>query len=195
MPPSVSSVSFPGRLSLDSQEGDSGLDSGAERFPSLGEVSAHRGPAPSETTVGVRSPGTHRSCRLCALPAPRVLVAVLWARKGLHVRPACGAVGAAFRSVKNRRRKADDVWGASGREGAEPVRENRGLTAHTGLPLRWTPRAGRGRAASPLSFTDLTVLEQLIFSAAVRRLSGSGLALPPSCSLFAYVNCRNKLAS
>lgn len=34
---------FPGRLSLDSQEGDSGLDSGTERFPSLSEVSASRG--------------------------------------------------------------------------------------------------------------------------------------------------------
>lgn len=36
-------VSFPGRLSLDSQEGDSGLDSGTERFPSLSEVSAKAG--------------------------------------------------------------------------------------------------------------------------------------------------------
>lgn len=33
---------FSGRLSLDSQEADSGLDSGTERFPSVSEVSANR---------------------------------------------------------------------------------------------------------------------------------------------------------
>ncbi|NXJ09229.1 ARHGB factor, partial [Odontophorus gujanensis] len=31
---------FPGRLSLDSQDGDSGLESGTERFPSVSEVGA-----------------------------------------------------------------------------------------------------------------------------------------------------------
>lgn len=31
---------FPGRLSLDSQDGDSGLESGTERFPSVSEVRA-----------------------------------------------------------------------------------------------------------------------------------------------------------
>ena len=33
----------PGQLSLDCQEGDSGLDAGTEHFPSLSEVSACRG--------------------------------------------------------------------------------------------------------------------------------------------------------
>uniref|UniRef100_A0A7M4EN70 Rho guanine nucleotide exchange factor 11 n=1 Tax=Crocodylus porosus TaxID=8502 RepID=A0A7M4EN70_CROPO len=49
-------VSFPGRLSLDSQDGDSGLDSGTERFPSVSEISLNRNSVLSDP--GLDSPRT-----------------------------------------------------------------------------------------------------------------------------------------
>uniref|UniRef100_A0A8C8SQA7 Rho guanine nucleotide exchange factor 11 n=1 Tax=Pelusios castaneus TaxID=367368 RepID=A0A8C8SQA7_9SAUR len=45
-----------GRLSLDSQDGDSGLDSGTERFPSVSEISLHRNSVLSDP--GLDSPRT-----------------------------------------------------------------------------------------------------------------------------------------
>ncbi|KAM8794297.1 rho guanine nucleotide exchange factor 11 [Eudromia elegans] len=54
-----------GRLSLDSQDGDSGLESGTERFPSVSEVSLNRNSVLSEH--GVDSPRTSPliTARLC----------------------------------------------------------------------------------------------------------------------------------
>uniref|UniRef100_A0A8B9TEP0 Rho guanine nucleotide exchange factor 11 n=1 Tax=Anas platyrhynchos TaxID=8839 RepID=A0A8B9TEP0_ANAPL len=47
---------FPGRLSLDSQDGDSGLESGTERFPSVSEMSLNRNSVLSDH--GLDSPRT-----------------------------------------------------------------------------------------------------------------------------------------
>uniref|UniRef100_A0A8C6ETX6 Rho guanine nucleotide exchange factor 11 n=1 Tax=Marmota marmota marmota TaxID=9994 RepID=A0A8C6ETX6_MARMA len=54
--PTASTLFFPGRLSLDSQEADSGLDSGTERFPSLSESLMNRNSVPSDP--GLDSPRT-----------------------------------------------------------------------------------------------------------------------------------------
>uniref|UniRef100_A0A8B9TE86 Rho guanine nucleotide exchange factor 11 n=1 Tax=Anas platyrhynchos TaxID=8839 RepID=A0A8B9TE86_ANAPL len=51
-----SSSPFPGRLSLDSQDGDSGLESGTERFPSVSEMSLNRNSVLSDH--GLDSPRT-----------------------------------------------------------------------------------------------------------------------------------------
>uniref|UniRef100_A0A803TUB5 Rho guanine nucleotide exchange factor 11 n=1 Tax=Anolis carolinensis TaxID=28377 RepID=A0A803TUB5_ANOCA len=52
----VSGDTQPGRLSLDSQDGDSGLDSGTERFPSVSEISLNRNSVLSDP--GLDSPHT-----------------------------------------------------------------------------------------------------------------------------------------
>uniref|UniRef100_A0A672U1Q1 Rho guanine nucleotide exchange factor 11 n=1 Tax=Strigops habroptila TaxID=2489341 RepID=A0A672U1Q1_STRHB len=52
----TSSALLPGRLSLDSQDGDSGLESGTERFPSVSEVSLNRNSVLSDH--GLDSPRT-----------------------------------------------------------------------------------------------------------------------------------------
>uniref|UniRef100_A0A672TYX6 Rho guanine nucleotide exchange factor 11 n=1 Tax=Strigops habroptila TaxID=2489341 RepID=A0A672TYX6_STRHB len=56
LPPHGSSWHYPGRLSLDSQDGDSGLESGTERFPSVSEVSLNRNSVLSDH--GLDSPRT-----------------------------------------------------------------------------------------------------------------------------------------
>uniref|UniRef100_A0A8C9F6A5 Rho guanine nucleotide exchange factor 11 n=1 Tax=Pavo cristatus TaxID=9049 RepID=A0A8C9F6A5_PAVCR len=52
----VTSPPFPGHLSLDSQDGDSGLESGTERFPSVSEISLNRNSVLSDH--GLDSPRT-----------------------------------------------------------------------------------------------------------------------------------------